>query len=451
MRLPRLWRTTTFRLTLLYGVLYAVGVVALLALIYWRTSSFMTGQIDQLVREEARSLAAESAAALPDRIRQELSRNALDLNHYGLFSAEGVWIVGDIRRMPDGLLPGRQPQDLGRPEFEPGTRGEAVRLPWGEVLVIGRAARQRMEIRNVILASSIWSGGLIIVLGVACGAAFSLSPLRRINEIQRASQTIVGGDLTARLPTSGRRDEIDMLAAIVNGMMDEVERLIAEIKSVGDSVAHDLRTPLTRLRARLYRLQQHGERAPEQAEMLDLALADTDALLGRFRALLRISEIDHRRRREGFAPLKLRSVAEQIMELYEPLADSAGVRLSGELAETPTIEADADLLVEALSNLVDNAIKFTPEGGAVLLRLSTRAEGPRVEVIDSGPGVPAGERTAVLERFYRTERDRLVPGSGLGLSIVAAVTRLHDFKLSFEDAHPGLRVVLDCWPQRLAY
>ena len=443
---PRLWRTTAFRLTLVYGALFAAGVIALLALIHWRTSTFMSGQLDQLLKEEIQSFQGETPERLPNRIREELAHNALNLNHFGLFSSDGVWIVGDIRKFPEELLPDRPARDLARSGFERGTRGQTVRLPDGEILVVARTARQRQEIHDVILGASIWSGGLIILLGLAGGLAVSLRPLRRVREMQQVSEAIIAGDLTVRLPVSPRQDEIDLLAAIVNRMMGEVERLISEIKSVGDSVSHDLRTPVTRLRALIYRLQQTGDLTPGQEAMIDQALADTDSILGRFRALLRIAEIDHRRRREGFAAVDLAPVVLGIVEIYQPLAEDAGLRMETDIAVSAPIEADADLLAEAFSNLLDNAIKFTPAPGNIRVRLSHQPQGPRLEVIDSGPGVPEGERAAIVGRFYRSERDRLRPGSGLGLSIVSAVTRLHDFKLTFKDARPGLRVVLDCWP-----
>jgi signal transduction histidine kinase len=180
--------------------------------------------------------------------------------------------------------------------------------------------------------------------------------------------------------------------------------------------------------------------------MIDEALSQTDALLTRFRALQRISEIDRRERRAGFAAVRLKSLVEQIGELYTPLAEQHGLRLAVEAQDPCEILADRDLLFEAFSNLLNNAVKFTPAGGAVRLKLTKQAEGPRLEVVDTGPGVPEGEREAVLERFYRGRQAGQAPGSGLGLSIVAAVARLHSFRLELGDASPGLKVTLDCWP-----
>jgi signal transduction histidine kinase len=295
------------------------------------------------------------------------------------------------------------------------------------------------------LQSLIWSGALIIVLGLGLGAALSLAPLKRIQAVQLASLPILEGDLSARLPTSNRRDEIDMLAGIANGMMDEVERLLWAVKSVGDNVAHDLRTPLTRLRALLYRVRQETGPSAAHADMIDQALSETDTLLTRFRALQRISEIDRRERRAGFAPVRLQALVEQVGELYRPLTEQHGLHLVVEAEDACDVLADRDLLFEAFSNLMSNAVKFTPCGGGVRLKLTKQTEGPRVEIVDTGPGVPEGEREAVLQRFYRGRQAIQAQGCGLGLSIVAAVARLHNFRLELGDASPGLRVTLDCW------
>jgi signal transduction histidine kinase len=228
--------------------------------------------------------------------------------------------------------------------------------------------------------------------------------------------------------------------------MDEVERLLWAVKSVGDNVAHDLRTPLTRLRALLYRVRQQTDEGDAHAEMLSQALDETDALLARFKAIQRISEIDRRERRAGFAAVRLQSLVREIGELYEPLAEDHGLALTTEAESVCEILADRELLFEAFSNLVANAVKFTPAGGSVRLKLTELDRGPRLEIVDSGPGIDENEREAVLQRFYRSAKTREAPGSGLGLSIVAAVARLHDFHLALSDAGPGLRVTLNCWP-----
>jgi len=259
--------------------------------------------------------------------------------------------------------------------------------------------------------------------------------------LQAAGREIAAGDLTRRMPVSSRHDELDMLAATVNHMVAEVERLMAEVRGVTETIAHDLRTPLTRARARLHRLEQALGPDDSRAEEARWITQELDTVLDRFRALLRISELEAKARRAGFASVDPAVLVRQAGELYAPVAEEQGVSLTWSAEAQPPIQADPRLLIEALSNLVDNALKFTPAGGHVAVALEA---GPRIVVQDYGPGLPEGEQAAVLQRFYRAERDRLTPGSGLGLSIVAAIVRLHGFALRLEDGRPGLRAVIDC-------
>jgi len=443
---PDIWRTTTFRLTLVYGAVFAVGIVALLGLIYWSTASYLTTQMDQIVLGEAHALKSASAEALPAEIRAAEAQDARNVNFYGLFSTDRVWIVGNVRQLPANIPLDGVPRQLRETGFQPGARALAERLPWGEILFVGFDAKVLSGVRRIILQSLIVSGALIIVLGLSLSAALSLGPLRRVRDVQAASEPIVAGDVSARLPVSPRRDELDMLASIANRMMDEVERLLWEVKSVGDNVAHDLRTPLTRLRGLLYRTLQSYDGDDARRAALDQALRETDTLLSRFKAVQRIAEIDRRERRAGFGTVCLRSLIEEVGQVYEPVAEDRGLELKIETDGPREILADRELLFEAMGNLVGNAIKFSPPGGAVRLRSTRLAGGPALEVIDAGPGVPEDERDAVLRRFYRGRRTLDAPGSGLGLSIVAAIARLHDFRLRLGDAGPGLRITLECWP-----
>jgi len=394
-------------------------------------------------------MARVPAEALPARIDAQLRGDPRHIDLYGLFSRDGVWITGNVRSLPAIGLNG-SPQELGDKDGFPAVaRVLAVRLPWGEVLVVGRVASQQAEVRSIIVNALAWSGGLVVVIGLALGAVLSVQPLRRIQAVREASVRVAQGDLGARLPIAGRRDELDMLAGIVNAMMDEIERLVAEAKSVGDVVAHDLRTPLTRLHLLLSRLGQAPDLAEPHARMLDQALAEADTLLGRFRAILRISEIENQGRRAGFRRLDLLSILDQAEELYAPLAEEKGLTLQRLAHGSAWVQGDPELLFEALCNLIDNAIKFTPRGGALYLALALAPEGPELVVIDNGPGIAIEERTAVTQRFYRSRRDQARPGAGLGLSIVAAIAHLHGFGLELGDAEPGLRAAIQCWPRAL--
>ncbi|WP_168072717.1 HAMP domain-containing sensor histidine kinase [Caulobacter sp. SSI4214] len=446
----RFWRTTPFQLTVLHGLVFAVAVMALLGLIYARTAGYMTRQIDAIVLSEAHALAKPGPDGLPDRVQAAVKADERAIAYYALFSADGVWIAGNVRALPAGMIPDGKPRVLKGPAFLPGARAVVLRLPWGEQLFVGHDAKVLSGLREIIVEALLVSGALILGLGLIAAAALSAQPLRRIESLRVASQAALSGAVGVRLPVSPRRDEIDMLANLANAMMDESERLLWEVKSVGDNIAHDLRTPLNRLRALLYRVSQETSLAPTDAAMIEQALAETDALLSRFRALLRIGEIERCDRRAGVKPVRLQEVLAHAGELYEPLAEDRGVAFSIALdPDAPMVEADADLLFEAVGNLIDNALKFTPPGGTVRVRLITLAQGPRLEVADDGPGVDPQERDAVLNRFHRGRRTLDTPGSGLGLSIVAAVARLHQFTLTLSDAKPGLVVSLDCWPRRL--
>ncbi|MDB5496342.1 MAG: histidine kinase [Phenylobacterium sp.] len=448
MRPGELWRTTPFRLTLMNGAVFALAVVALMGLIYQQTAGYMARQIDGIVISEAKDLRLGGAERLPERVTQAVAADTRRIEYYGLFSADGIWISGNVRSLPASLPIDGAPREVHAAGLQPGARGLAQRMPWGEILYVGHDALVLTGLRKIIINALALSGGLILVLGLAAAAALSLGPLRRIDDLRAASRAALKGELGVRLPVSRRRDEIDMLAGVANAMMDEAERLLWEVKSVGENVAHDLRTPLNRLRALLYRVRQETQLEGAQREMLDQALAETDDLLTRFRALQRIGEIERRDRQAFFEPTRLQSVLEHVRELHEPLAEDRGVALEADIADdAPAVSADPTLLFEAVSNLVDNALKFTPRGGRVTLRLVVRDEGPRIEVADNGPGVPEVERDAVLQRFYRAARTRTEPGSGLGLSIVTAIARLHHFTLVLEDARPGLRVALNCWPR----
>jgi signal transduction histidine kinase len=448
MRPRELWRTTPFRLTVLNGAVFALAVMALMGLIYQQTAGYLTRQIDGIVVSEARNLTVGGAEHLPERVTQAVATDSRHIGYYGLFSAEGIWISGNVHALPASLPIDGVPHGIHAPNLQPGSRALVERMPWGEILFVGHDALVLSGLRGIIVNALLLSGGLILVLGLAAAAALSLRPLQRIDELRDASRAALKGELGVRLPVSRRRDEIDMLAGVANAMMDEAERLLWEVKSVGDNVAHDLRTPLNRLRALLYRVHQETRLEGAEREMIDQALAETDEMLTRFRALQRIGEIERRDRQAFFEPVRLQSVLEHVIEMHAPLAEDRGVTLAADIApDAPEISADPTLLFEAVSNVVDNALKFTPPGGKVIVRLTVREEGPRIEVADNGPGVPEAERDAVLQRFYRAARTRNEPGSGLGLSIVTAIARLHHFTLVLEDAKPGLRVALNCWPR----
>lgn len=454
LRLSDNWRSATTRLIFIYGAFFLLWSVVLIGAVYWETSRYLSGVVDEILEQRAHYLTKIDRDRLPDALE---ATGALDLRgvmSLGLFAADGTHLEGNmtlaptelpadgaIHALPDGLLRN------GRDSHQP-ARGIANRFPNGELLVIARDTSVIDQVGVILRHALLWGLTLTIIPGLIGGLLLSRRPLRRVRQIEAAIQPIARGDLGRRLPVSRRGDEVDMLAAIVNRMLGEIEHLIGEVKGVCDNIAHDLRTPLTRLRAQLHRLQHNDGSGSDDAPTLERCIVDVDALLDRFRALLRISELEDLRRRAGFGSVDLAQTLRQVHELYAPLAEDSGIAFRCETPTVPTVHADPHLLFEALSNLVANAIKFTPAGGKVCVRARMEAQGPRVDVVDNGPGIPAGERDAVLQRFYRSEsgRESSTPGYGLGLSIVSAIVRLHGFRLQIGDNEGGgTRVSVHCW------
>ena len=459
LRLSDHWRSATTRLILIYGAFFVVWSIVLVGVVYWETNRYLSRVVDEIVEQRARYLTSIDRTRLPEAME---ATGALDLRgvmSLGLFDASGGYVDGNIDSVPADLPPDgvihALPQGLdrrGRAAREP-ARGLAKRLESGELLVIARDTSVIDQVAVILRHALLWGLSLTVIPGLIGGLLLSRRPLRRVREIEAAIEPIAHGDLGRRLPVSGRGDEVDLLAAIVNRMLGEIERLIVEVKGVCDNIAHDLRTPLTRLRTQLHRLQETGGGEEGFAPTLERCIVDVDALLDRFRALLRISELEDLRRRGSFGSVDLGEILRQVHELYAPLAEDNAIvfRLESEVATK--IRADPHLLFEAFSNLVANAIKFTPNGGKVCVRASMEAQGPRVDIVDSGPGIPSGERDAVLKRFYRSEcgREISTPGYGLGLSIVSAIVRLHGFRMRIGDNESGgARVSVQCWIDAMA-
>lgn len=450
-RLADTWRTTTFRLTLIYGMMFAICVVALLCLIYWKTNRYISQQTDHILKLEIAAYSSASIEQLPQLIANDMKRDIRHINIYGLFSSTGTPLVGNLHRFPINLPVDDAPHGLDSLLEDMGA-GHAQRvrmlarvLPNHNILVIGRDETQIMEIRHILLVALAESAFVVLIVTIS-GFVLSIRPLRRIHEIQQVSDLIMHGDIHRRLPVGEYHDELDMLAQITNRMLDALERLMLDVKGASDSIAHDLRTPLTRLRALLYRTQTQIPDDSINHVMIEQAVAETDALLVRFRALMRISEISSLTRRSSFENLDLRPILRQAHELYAPLADDKNIYFSLSLSEhTAQIFGDGGLLFEAIVNLIDNAIKFTPPNGHIHLNLSVDDQGTRIDVIDSGIGIASKDIPVVTQPFYRSEQAHQIPGLGLGLSIVTAITRLHDFRLVLTSENHGTCATIECW------
>jgi signal transduction histidine kinase len=451
-----LWRSSVTRLLLGYGALFAAWSIVLIGAISWETARYLENVVDRILQQRVHFLNSVERGRLPDLLAATTALDLRGVMSYGLFDADNRYLLGDIDRLPADLPIDGQvhalPHGIQRLSGQHGarTRGVALRRESDDlVLVLVREYGAVDRVGTIIRGSLFWALSLMLIPGLLGGFLLARGPLRRVRSIEAAMEPIMRGDLRARLPVSTRRDELDMLAAIVNRMLDQIERLLGEVKGVSDNIAHDLRTPLTRLRAQLHRLQREQLDSADGALLIERCVGETNALLDRFRALLRISELEDLQRRAGFGRVDLSEILRRVHELYAPLAEDNSLGFSLQTASVPPVDADPDLLFEAVTNLVSNAIKFTPPGGLIVLASAADQRGARIEVLDSGPGIAPQEREAVLQRFYRAQGPQQRPGFGLGLSIVAAIVRLHGFRLEIAANQPvGTRMTIHCFTAR---
>ena len=426
--------TTTFRLAALLGVLFCCGVVALGGLIYGLTTSELTARSDQILHRAASRLLQMPPAGLATEIPKEVERNVRGLDRFALLSSDGKLLTGNIPPPPG--LEIDNPADVEAYSGLGPMRVLAVRAGNGQVILLGRDISEiRYLERNILIVIVV--SCLSIIPGVLLiGTVLSFQPLRRVQELQSIAKRVAAGDFALRMPFSGRRDELDRIAVTFNTMVGDIGRVIDQVKNVTDAVAHDLRTPLTRVRSRLDDLGTRGDLSQPQRETVQALIDDLDLVLERFAGLLRISELEARERRSGFQIILLAPLIRDVFDLYQPLAEDAGVRFGISNLEDVHIHADRSLLFEALSNLVDNAIKFART--EVSISSWKDGEATIMKVQDDGPGIPEEERDAVLRRFYRRPDKVSRQGSGLGLSVVSAILHLHRFTLELTDARPGL-------------
>jgi signal transduction histidine kinase len=310
--------------------------------------------------------------------------------------------------------------------------------------LIAQDMHETREFDEAFISTMLWGGILTALLGLLGAMLVGAGTMKRLDGVALAIQRIVSGDLSGRLPSNGTSGDLDRLVHVINRMLDDIERLMQDVKAVADGIAHDLRTPLTRVLAGLERAQRRANSPEEYAAAIEAAIFEVRGVLKTFSALLRIAELEDAARRSGFSEVDLMKIARDVAEFYEPVAEEKRIAL--ELADIGTapfaMHGDASLLFDALANLVDNAIKFTPEDGRVVVSVGRISGALGISVTDTGCGIAATEREAVMQRFYRAEQSRHTPGSGLGLALVSAVARLHELTLTVEDASPGSRITL---------
>lgn len=450
------WRSSSSRLIGLYALFFVGWGAVFTAVLYWEISNYLGTVAERTLLQRGHYYQKVDDAHLADELQGSEVYSIPGIDAYGLFEADGRHVAGDLLKLRTNLPDDGRVHYLKRGLRVADTRERTrsshallQRRADGRILILARDGGSISAVGGIIGQALFWGLSLTLIPGLIGWRLLRRRPLRRVERLQRSTERIVSGNLRERLPLSLRRDELDMLASAVNGMLEHIEQLMHEVKSVCDGIAHDLRTPLTRLRARLYQLQQWPLEA-EPAQSLSLALEESEAIMLRFQGLLRISELEDTRRRLAFADFEPAALLRQAHEFYEPMAQDKCQSLTLELPPgLPLLRGDQALMFEALVNLLDNAIKFSPPGGHIELRASLAADTLCIAVTDDGSGIPVAEREHVLRRLYRGDASRQQPGHGLGLSLVSAIVRLHGYTLHIEAGERGgTRVCLYC-PQPL--
>ena len=444
--LPRLLRVASFRFAALYVIVFAGSALVLGVTLFLKAGSAlqeqMTARIEAEVTFLREELQADGLAHLIDVVRARgQGASALD---YLVQDQAGTHLAGEMPASAD-LKPGWTTIDVPQAS-EDGGRPERVRalvsdLGGGVLLAVGSDLRQIGNLEKAIATAFLWTVGLAVVLGISGGALLSRAFLRRVDTIARTAEAIIGGDLGRRVPMRGTGDDLDRLAGTLNRMLDRIAMLMDSLRQVGTDVAHDLRTPLSRLYQRLEDARAHARSLADYEAAIDAALGEAQGLLETFSALLRIAQVEGASPRAGFTDVNLTAVTEAVSDAYRLDAEDADHELIATIAEGVVVSGDQELLTQALSNLVENALRHTPPGTHIGIRLEGSPEGGAfLSVEDNGPAVADTDLPRLTDRFYRGERSRTTPGNGLGLSLVNAVAELHGAELSLMAMKPGLRV-----------
>lgn len=449
--LSRLLASSTFRLALIYMALFMVSVIPLLVFIYWSTAASIENQTNETIEAEIRGLAerydTDGLSGLSAQIAERLRRQQPgDPSIYLLADRDLRPLVGNLSGWPKQEADAAGWLDFALGDDRSGrvhmARARVFTVRGRYYLLVGRNMSELAGTRQKLVNTLVW--GSLIMLGFALlgGVMMSRSVTRRLDTINRASKEIMAGNLGRRIPSSGSGDEFDQLSDNLNHMLDQIELLMDSVRRVSDNIAHDLRTPLARLRNRLESARFDGGDRQQRLELIDQAIQEADGLLKTFSALLRIARIESESLRAGFGEVELGALLRDVAELYEPVAEQKKqvITVAGE--GDVYVSADRDLLFQALANLFDNAIKYSPESTVVTATLTR----DHLKLCDSGPGIPDPEKDKVFQRFYRADTSRTTAGSGLGLSLVKAVADVHGMTIRFLDNDPGLCVVLGLKP-----
>ncbi len=449
-------RNSSFRLALIYMGLFGLSVLLLLWFIYWSTAAYMVKQTDAAIDTEISGLAERyrihGLAGLTELIRYRLSRRPAGSTIYLLTDRTHKPLLGNLNRWPvtyarsNGWLEFDLTDATLDKERLHKARARVFSLSGDYQLLVGRDLFDLEETQQLVIRTLLSGLFITLLLAIIGGIMMSRSSMRRIESINRTSRRIIEGDLSQRIPVHHNGDEFDNLAQNLNSMLARIQELMENVRRVSDNIAHDLRTPLTRLRNRLEQLglhidDSHTDEAKIHHNLIHETIAEADQLLKTFNALLRIARIETRARQQEFTTVPLHQLVADVIEFYEPLAEENNQQLSLQSQSPVNVTGDRDLLFQTIANLLDNAIKHTPPGGHIDINLQQQHE-PELIIADTGPGIPEAAREKVFERFLRLESSRTTTGSGLGLSLVQVVTKIHRITITLQDNHPGLRVIL---------
>jgi signal transduction histidine kinase len=457
--LGKLVRSTAFRLTLVYLLVFALYAAALLAYFALNTGRLITEQITETVDDEIAELTEQYTMGSWRQLITIVENRSLrpGSSLYLVTAPSGQSIAGNVGSLAPGVIDkiGWSETVYRRlDEQETAQHSALVRvtqLSGGFRLLVGRDLEERARMREIIVAAARGSVALVVVLGLAGGFFVTRRVLKRFDAVTDTTQRIMAGDLSGRLPVTGIGDELDRLAINLNAMLERIEALMRGLKEVSDNIAHDLKTPLTRLRNRCEAALRTATTQNDYRAALEGMIDESDGLIRTFDALLMIARAESGQARDNMVAFDAAEIVRGVGELYEPLAEEKGLTLTVDAPEAATIEGNRELLSQALANLVDNAIKYArpfaedgPEKPQAEIALAARQDGARVLLIvaDRGPGIPEQDRARAVERFVRLTQGGSEPGSGLGLSLAAAVARLHGGELTLQDNKPGLKVVI---------
>ncbi len=447
MRLADALKTASFKLTAAYAALFTISVGILAAVIYFSATAELDREFRTRIIADSDALHAEFASGGTQQVLQAIAERqrgrlvgGLD---YTLLDANGKHLFGTLPVAPckRGWVTFSGPPDGDEPQGEMERLGVYVTpLSRGLCLLVGDDLGKVHRFGALILRSFGWALLLTLTMAVVGGIFLSSRFLNRIETFNRTAEAIIEGDMKRRIPRRGAADDLDRLAATLNRMLDRTTSLMDSLRHVSNDVAHDLRTPLGRLRNLLEDARQTATTPQEFEAAIERAVCEVDGILDTFGAILRIAQIESGGRRAGFQRLLLSSLVAEVCDTFLPSIEDAGKSLRTHIAPDLWISGDRELLVQSLANLLENTIAHTPAGCTVTVSLRARCDAIELEVADDGAGVPEGERKRIFERFYRLERSRTASGNGLGLSIVAAVADLHVAKISASDNGPGLKI-----------